>query len=177
MISSTGGPGSTIAWSLGHFMTCHNDSGFLFWSMCNSSSSERNACYDDYKCYSFDHLEGLYVVIELEGAKPDDLDLNEFKRTVHDMTRDDASFFYTEINDEGDLLALFIYRGDEYSAKIVSKALKKVDPEGRSDILKFKKEVSLRRYPEVHVSCAISLQEMMKVMMLIIFIYMFAGTM
>jgi len=116
-----------------------------------------------------------YLEIKLEGAKTDDVDRDKFERTVQEMADHSGLIFYSEINNEGDLLRLMIYTGWKDSCKKIERVLKKVKPEELNDVLKFIKEVRCVDFSKVPVSCAVSLQEMMKVMMVIVFIYVFAG--
>ena len=108
---------------------CDNASGFVWWSMCNSSGDVVRKCVND-KCVEEKKEEVIYVAIELdEKIKADEVNESELLETLSTNCGVDseAMTIEIEVDDKGYVLSVKVYVNNVETANVIVSAMNTVE--------------------------------------------------
>jgi len=102
---------------------CHNQSGLIWWSRCNSSDDKHMLCVNDTKCVEEDDEDDKKwaIDIQINGTGDDPISTKDIAVELSNMTGlDEEDFVITiQCDDKGNLIRITVYVDDEATAKAV----------------------------------------------------------
>jgi len=110
---------------------CHNESGKLSWSLCNSTDTVSYICVNN-KCEenkTAEINERWSVEIEVSSTQPNDVNINELKVSVSQMTGIDEDKLEIGLvsDSNGNIIRVIVYVKDGAQAKELAEAVESID--------------------------------------------------
>ena len=107
---------------------CHNESGYMSWSMCNSTKEEKRICMNEQCIVEDEHDKGWSVELDVKDLSPEELDILDPLTSIGELTGVDREHLSlaVEVDESGNIMRVVVFVKDEETATMLADTMNSI---------------------------------------------------